>query len=62
MGAVRLPDNLAKETLHNKHKQTRADPGNNRERANTKKHTSADSDTRVDMQTKELIMKHEGQG
>lgn len=31
MGAVRLPDNLAKETMHiNKHKQRQADPGNNR--------------------------------
>lgn len=29
MGAVRLPDDLAKETLHNKHKQTQTDPGNN---------------------------------
>lgn len=61
MEAVRLPDNLAKETLHNKHKQRQDDPGNNRERANTKKHTNTDDYTHVDVQTKEkVIMMHEG--
>lgn len=41
MGPVRLPDNLAKETLYNKHKQTEADPGNNSESMHkeTHKHT-----------------------
>lgn len=57
MGAVRLPDNLAKETLHiNKHKQRQADPGNNRGEVEGGKqkdtHKQAGTYTHVRVQTK----------
>lgn len=51
MGAVRLPDNLAKETLHiNKHKQRQADPGNNRGRRGGGEDGEANKKTRTNRQ------------